>query len=118
MEGGATDVVVIGAGLAGLSASIEAAKLLQNGGGGKVYLIEKEVRVGGNSAKASSGMNAVTRSKGDTKELFMKDTMESGKGRSKEHLVQKLVVRWKALVVWLQLTFVYALSKHLLCCSF
>lgn len=44
-------VIVVGGGLAGLSATIEAFS-----GGAHVTLIEKEARLGGNSAKASSGM--------------------------------------------------------------
>lgn len=43
-------VVVVGGGLAGLAASIEAAR-----GGAKVALLEKANKIGGNSAKATSG---------------------------------------------------------------
>ena len=50
----ASPVVVIGGGLAGLSATIEAVRH-----GAKVTLVEKEKNLGGNSAKATSGMNAV-----------------------------------------------------------
>lgn len=47
------DVVVIGAGGAGLTAAIEAAKA-----GRKVILLEKEGMTGGNSTRATGGMNA------------------------------------------------------------
>lgn len=47
-------VIVVGGGLAGLSATISA---LENGAK-KVILLEKQKDVGGNSAKASSGINA------------------------------------------------------------
>lgn len=43
-------VVVVGGGLAGLAASIEASRR-----GAKVTLMEKDNRIGGNSAKATSG---------------------------------------------------------------
>lgn len=43
-------VIVVGGGLAGLSASIEIVKA-----GGKLILIDSEPQLGGNSAKASSG---------------------------------------------------------------
>ena len=48
----AEPVLVVGGGLAGLCASIEAARR-----GAKVTIIEKEAALGGNSMKASSGMN-------------------------------------------------------------
>lgn len=44
----AQHIVVVGGGLAGLSASLQAAQL-----GAKVTLIEGEPRLGGNSAKAT-----------------------------------------------------------------
>jgi uncharacterized SAM-binding protein YcdF (DUF218 family) len=47
-------IIIIGSGLAGLSAAIEAQRL-----GAKVFIIEKEIKIGGNSAKASSGINAL-----------------------------------------------------------
>eukprot|EP01028_Stygiella_incarcerata_P012788 TRINITY_DN80459_c0_g1_i1.p1 TRINITY_DN80459_c0_g1~~TRINITY_DN80459_c0_g1_i1.p1 ORF type:complete len:495 (-),score=144.98 TRINITY_DN80459_c0_g1_i1:121-1605(-) len=71
-------VIVIGGGLAGLSAAIEAANH-----GACVVLFEREDRVGGNSAKASSGMNAIltpTQKKynvTDSRELFIEDTEKS-----------------------------------------
>ncbi|CBZ30669.1 putative NADH-dependent fumarate reductase [Leishmania mexicana MHOM/GT/2001/U1103] len=75
-------VVIIGSGLAGQSAAIEAARE----GAKEVVLIEKEARLGGNSAKATSGINgwgtAVQKAAGvdDSGELFEKDTFVSGKG--------------------------------------
>ena len=44
-------VVVVGGGLAGLAASIEASRA-----GAPVILMEKANRIGGNSAKATSGV--------------------------------------------------------------
>ena len=47
------DVVVIGGGLAGISAAIEASRARA-----RVVLLDKEADLGGNSAKATSGINA------------------------------------------------------------
>jgi len=85
------DVIVIGGGLAGLSATIEAARH-----GARVTIVEKEKSLGGNSAKATSGMNGADtipqRSLHieDTPELFGADTTKSGGGRSKPDLVSIL----------------------------
>ena len=46
----ANDVIIVGGGLAGISAAIEATRH-----GSKVTIIEKEKALGGNSAKATSG---------------------------------------------------------------
>jgi flavocytochrome c len=74
-------VVVVGGGLAGISAAIEAMKAKA-----KVILIEKEADLGGNSAKATSGINAcgtrVQFSQGveDDGRYFERDTHVSAKG--------------------------------------
>lgn len=47
-------VVVIGGGLAGLTAALEVVK-----NKGRVTILEKCAKLGGNSAKASSGINGV-----------------------------------------------------------
>ncbi|KAJ3057625.1 Osmotic growth protein 1, partial [Quaeritorhiza haematococci] len=47
-------VIVVGGGLAGLASAIEAARH-----GAKVVVYDKERVVGGNSAKATSGLNGV-----------------------------------------------------------
>lgn len=82
-----TTVVVVGAGLAGLSAAIEARKA----GAAHVLLLEAADRVGGNSAKASSGMNWVASDTGDSADLFAEDTLRSGGGRSDATLIRRLV---------------------------
>ncbi len=51
-------VVVVGGGLAGLAASIEASRA-----GAPVILMEKGNRIGGNSAKATSGRHLHTRAR-------------------------------------------------------
>lgn len=50
---GSYDVVVVGAGGAGMTAALQAAEL-----GASVAVVEKEEQVGGNTSRASSGMNA------------------------------------------------------------
>jgi succinate dehydrogenase/fumarate reductase flavoprotein subunit len=59
----------------------------------QVVLLEKESKLGGNSAKASSGINALTPASGDSVDLYTNDTLVSGGGRSRTELVSKLVVR-------------------------
>lgn len=86
-------VVVVGGGLAGLTAAVEAhQQAAQQGLPLKVVLLEKMPKVGGNSAKASSGMNALNVPGGDSLELFTSDTLTSGGGLSSEELVAHLVV--------------------------
>ena len=51
-------VVVVGGGLAGCVAALTASDALK-AAGGRVVLLEKEARVGGNSQKASSGVSAL-----------------------------------------------------------
>lgn len=75
-------IVVVGGGLAGLAATIEAASTYDQ----NVILIEKEMRLGGNSAKATSGMNALgTKAQKlamvfDTYAHFWNDTIKSFTG--------------------------------------
>eukprot|EP01138_Halocafeteria_seosinensis_P013012 gb/GECG01013290.1/.p1 GENE.gb/GECG01013290.1/~~gb/GECG01013290.1/.p1 ORF type:complete len:171 (+),score=22.23 gb/GECG01013290.1/:1-513(+) len=85
-------VIVVGGGLAGLSATLEAVQQ-----GARVTLIERNPKLGGNSEKASSGMNAVgteiQKQHGvtdDSVALFKDDTMQSGHGKADEALVRCL----------------------------
>lgn len=97
------DVIVVGGGLAGMSAALSAVEA-----GAHVIIVEKEKRVGGNSGKATSGINgagtAVQKSLGveDSEELFIEDTMVSGQGRSTKELVKKLVEDSADAVAFLQ----------------
>lgn len=74
-------VIVVGGGLAGVSAAIEACKARA-----KVTILEKEPDLGGNSAKATSGINAcgtrVQKSQGvdDDGRYFERDTHVSAQG--------------------------------------
>ncbi|KAI8320356.1 Flavocytochrome c, partial [Martensiomyces pterosporus] len=103
-----TNVLVVGGGLAGLSAAVEALHQTRNAAGITVTLLEKEARTGGNSAKASSGINGVlTRTQKeknikDSVDAFVKDTLKSGHGRSNETLVDKLARESTQAVSWLQ----------------
>ncbi|KAI8580359.1 hypothetical protein K450DRAFT_238134 [Umbelopsis ramanniana AG] len=96
-------VVVIGGGLAGLCAALEA-----RAAGAAVTIIEKEAKLGGNSAKASSGMNGAPTAPQfalhieDSVDLFMKDTLTSGGGLCDETLVQTLVQESSASIDWIE----------------
>ncbi|KAJ2806440.1 hypothetical protein H4R20_001694, partial [Coemansia guatemalensis] len=101
-------IVVVGGGLAGLAAAAEALRATAARTGVTVTLVEKEARAGGNSAKASSGINgAPTRTQlaqgiRDSVEAFARDTLASGRGRSSTALVGKLVNDSAQAVAWLQ----------------
>lgn len=95
------DAIVIGSGLAGLTSSLE---LLSKGL--SVALVEKSDRLGGNSAKASSGINGVPtrfqdKSDGDSVHFFIKDTLKSGKGLSSPELVDILTQNSADAIHWL-----------------
>jgi succinate dehydrogenase/fumarate reductase flavoprotein subunit len=72
-------VIVVGGGLAGVSACNT---VVENGG--KTVLIDKSSFCGGNSTKATSGINGAAtktqKAKGieDSSELFIKDTLKGG----------------------------------------
>lgn len=86
-------VCIVGGGLSGISAAIEAASNQEI----EVILLEKEAKVGGNSAKASSGINAcfsqtqIKQNIKDSYESFYQDTKNSGHGESNEELIDFLV---------------------------
>lgn len=86
-------VAVIGSGLAGLSAAYELSKALQAElPSAKVVIFEKNSILGGNSAKASSGINAVNAAAGDSVQAYAADTTKSGGGYSTAELVATLAV--------------------------
>eukprot|EP00557_Chaetoceros_sp_GSL56_P014853 CAMPEP_0176485224 /NCGR_PEP_ID=MMETSP0200_2-20121128/4928_1 /TAXON_ID=947934 /ORGANISM="Chaetoceros sp., Strain GSL56" /LENGTH=1225 /DNA_ID=CAMNT_0017881859 /DNA_START=99 /DNA_END=3776 /DNA_ORIENTATION=+ len=100
----AAKVIVIGSGLAGLSAAIEAADAKA-----KVLILEKELKTGGNSAKATSGINGWgtnTQAKlniADDERLFERDTHRSGiGGLTHPSLVRALSTQSAPAVHWLQ----------------
>lgn len=83
-----TDVLVIGGGLAGLCAALEAHK-----SGAKVVLVAKG-KVGGcgNTVMTRNGIAAVMEEdwEGDSAEVHFKDTLDGGSGINDEKLVQVL----------------------------
>ena len=89
------DLIVIGAGLAGLTSSYEANKLFE--GKKKILVLEKNPKMGGNSAKATSGINILNsplqekENVKDSYQLFYDDTMRSGKNLSVPELVSTVV---------------------------
>lgn len=113
-------VVVVGSGLAGMSAAIEAADARA-----KVILLEKEPKTGGNSAKATSGINGwgtdtqAEHGVADEERLFERDTFRSGlNGRTDYSLVRTLSSKSSDGIHWLKhrfgvpLTVLYQLGGH------
>jgi fumarate reductase flavoprotein subunit len=97
-----TDVVVIGAGASGISAAIEAKQA-----GLSVVLLEKMPRIGGNSQRATGGMNAVgsvvqeREGLADSKSLFLADTLAAGHYQNDRDLANLLVEKSGETVNWL-----------------
>ena len=89
------DLIIVGSGLAGLTAAFESNKLFK--GEKKILVLEKMPKFGGNSAKATSGINMLNtplqEKEGvkDSYEIFYKDTMKSGKNLSQPKLVSTVV---------------------------
>ncbi len=96
------DIVVVGAGGAGLSAAIEAASL-----GMDVIVLEKQGIVGGNTNSSTGGLNAAEtqlqkqRGVNDSKQLFFDDTMEGGYMLNDSSLVRTLTNNAAEAVDWL-----------------
>ncbi len=98
------DVLIVGAGGAGLTAAVSAAQE-----GAKVLVLEKMAMVGGNSLKASGGMNCA-----DTKfqaaaditdsgvEEFIEDTMNGGHQLNDIELVTTMAENSAEAVEWLE----------------
>lgn len=99
---GKCDVVVIGAGGAGLSAAVEAAQ-----SGASVIVLEKEGIMGGNTQYSTGGINAAETSAQkalgikDSRQLHFDDTMEGGHYLNDTSLVRSLVNNAAATVDWL-----------------
>lgn len=94
------DAIVVGSGLAGLSAALN---LLDRGG--RVIVIEKEHLLGGNSNKASSGVNAAyldSDGNNNTVDRFYNDTLRSAGKSAQPDLIETLVESSAAAVAWLQ----------------
>ncbi|MWN05295.1 flavocytochrome c [Gilliamella sp. Pas-s95] len=98
----AFDVVVVGSGGAGLTAAIQAHDL-----GASVVIVEQMSVIGGNTNKASAGMNAVEtkfqKRKGivDSKDLFYQETMTGGKNKNNPDLLRYFVENAPDAINWL-----------------
>lgn len=96
------DVVVVGSGGAGLAAAIQA-----HDEGASVLIVEKMPTIGGNTIKASAGMNAAEtrfqRVKGiqDSKELFYQETLKGGKNKNNPELLRRFVENAPEAIEWL-----------------
>ena len=96
------DIVIVGSGGAGLAAAIRAHDL-----GTNVVIIEKMSVIGGNTNKASAGMNAAEtkfqKLKGiiDSKDLFYKETMIGGKNKNNPDLLRYFVDNAPDAIDWL-----------------
>ncbi|KAI0344535.1 fumarate reductase [Trametopsis cervina] len=105
-------VIVVGGGLAGLSA---AHTLLERGA--NVLLLDKQPFMGGNSTKATSGINgAGTQSQQelgipDSAKTFFDDTKRSARELARDDLIRVLTGRSGDAVNWLQDKFKLDLSK-------
>ena len=96
------DIVVIGAGGAGMSAAIQAAQ----DGATNVVILEKMPITGGNTTRSTGGLNAAEtkyqEAQGikDSVELFIEDTMNGGKNLNNLDLVTTLAKNSAAAVDW------------------
>lgn len=97
------DVVVIGAGGAGLAAAVTA-----NQAGASVIVLEKTPKVGGNTIMAGGALNAVDEgsetalANNDSVELHYKQTFEGGDKQGDPEMVRTLVTNAWDGVEWLQ----------------
>ncbi|KIJ08518.1 succinate dehydrogenase [Paxillus involutus ATCC 200175] len=105
-------VIVVGGGLAGLSA---AHTLLERGA--NVLLLDKQGFMGGNSTKATSGINGAgtqTQQEAgipDNAKIFFDDTKKSARDLARDDLIRVLTGRSGDAVNWLQNVFGLDLSK-------
>lgn len=97
-----TDIVIVGAGGAGMTAAIDATQA-----GKSVILLEKMPYAGGNTTKATGGMNAAEthyqEEQGieDSVEQFVEDTMKGGKDVNNKELVTVMAENSAAGIDWL-----------------
>lgn len=98
------DVVVIGAGGAGLSAAVSA----KEAGAGKVVVLEKMAFPGGNTIRAGGGFNAAVKADyekagiKDSPKLHAEQTLAAGDFRADVKLVEQLTEKAPESVQWLK----------------
>ncbi|MBP1044340.1 flavocytochrome c [Vagococcus sp. BWB3-3] len=96
------DVVIVGAGGGGMAAAIEAKEKGMN-----PVIFEKMPVAGGNTVKASAGMNAsetkYQKAEGieDTNDLFFEETLKGGKGTNDQELLRYFVDQSSSAIDWL-----------------
>ncbi|KAH7155808.1 FAD binding domain-containing protein [Dactylonectria estremocensis] len=112
-------IIVVGGGLSGLSAAHTIYLA-----GGNVIVLDKQGFFGGNSTKATSGINgALTRTQvehgiPDSVQKFYDDTLKSARDKARPDLIKVLTYKSAAAVEWLQdefnldLTLVSRLGGH------
>ena len=94
------DAIIVGSGLAGLAAALN---ILDRGG--TVVLLEKEHLLGGNSNKASSGINGCcphNETYGDSIEAFKMDTVKSAGDVADLDLIETLVANSGRAIAFLK----------------
>ena len=103
-QDGTCDIVVIGAGGAGLSAAVAVAETASSL---KIIVLEKQGIIGGNTNYSTGGINAAETDiqKGlgieDSKQLFYDDIMKGGKYENIPSLVQNFVEHAPVTISWL-----------------
>ena len=103
-DDGSCDIVIVGAGGAGLSAAVAASETNENL---KIIVLEKQGIIGGNTNYSTGGINAaetdVQQALGieDSKELFYDDTMRGGKWENIPELVRNFVEHAPVTISWL-----------------
>jgi len=103
VEDQTTDVVIVGAGGGGMSAALEA-----NAAGKDVIIVEKMPMVGGNTIRATGGINAAGTSSQealgieDSIQTHYDDTMAGGYEKNDPELVKTLTENAPAAVEWLK----------------
>jgi len=99
----AARVIIVGSGIAGCTAAIEACRR-----GSDVWILEKESKLGGNSLKAATGISGVNTGVQDregvldSKESLKFDTLREGRGKSDERLVDILANGAMDVIPWLE----------------
>lgn len=96
------DIIIVGSGGAGMTAAIEA-----KDAGLNPVIFEKMPVAGGNTSKASSGMNAANtkfqKAQGieDSSDAFYNETLEGGKGENNSELLRYFVEHSSESIEWL-----------------